>query len=84
MGNTDGWMDRKSDIEVDAPPKNLGTAYYTQEIIKETRIGHSLKKMWVDDRKAIEYKFKSAYYLALKERRFSNCLLYSVNSPYNL
>ena len=41
-------------------------------MIEKTLIGHDLKKMCTDDRKALEYKFNSAYYLALKERPFTD------------
>ena len=48
--------------------RNLGAASDTQEIIEKVPIRHGLKKMCTDDRKALEYKFNSAYYLALKQR----------------
>ena len=41
-------------------------------MIEKTLIGHDLKKMCTDDRKALEHKFNSAYYLALKERPFTD------------
>ena len=41
--------------------RNLGTASFTQKIIEKTPIGHGLKKMFTDDRKALEYKFNGAY-----------------------
>ena len=52
--------------------RNLGAASYTQEVIEKTPTGHGLKKMCTDDRKALEYKFNSSYYLALKERPFTD------------
>ena len=52
--------------------RNLGAASYTQEIIEKTLIGHGLKKMYTSDRKALQYNFNSAYYLALKGRPFTD------------
>ena len=52
--------------------RNLGAASYTQEIIEKTSVGNGLKKMYTDDRNVLEYKFHSAYYLALKERPFTD------------
>ena len=52
--------------------RNLGDASYTLEIIEKTPTGHGLKRMYRDDRKHLEYKFNSAYYLALKERPFTD------------
>ena len=52
--------------------RNLGAASYTQEIVEKTSVGHGPKKMYTDDRNVLEYKFHSAYYLALKERPFTD------------
>ena len=52
--------------------RNLGAASYTQEIIEKTPTRHGLKQMCTDYRKALEYKFNTAYYLALEERPFTD------------
>ena len=39
--------------------RNLRAASYTQEIIEKMPIGHGLKKMCTDDRKALKYKFNT-------------------------
>ena len=52
--------------------RNFGDVSYTQEIIEKTPIRHGLKRMCRDDKKHLEYKFNSAYYLAMKERPFTD------------
>ena len=52
--------------------RNLGDVFYTQEIIERTPIRHGLKRMCRDDRKHLEYKFNSTYYLAMKEKSFTD------------
>ena len=52
--------------------RNLEDASYTLEIIEKTSIGHGLRRMCRDDRKHLEYKFHSAYYLTIKGRPFTD------------
>ena len=52
--------------------RNLGDVFYRQEIIEKTPIRHGLKRMCRNDRKYVEYKFNSVYYLPMKERPFTD------------
>ena len=47
--------------------KNLGIEKYIEKVINETPIGKGLKWTGTDDKKALEIKFNSAYYLAKNE-----------------
>ena len=63
--------------------RNLVAASYTQEIVEKMLIGHCLKKICIDDRKGLG----SAYYLALKERLFTDfpeLLTFQKNGPKHI
>ena len=52
--------------------RNLWDDSYMREIIEKMPIRHDLKSMCRDNRKHLEYKFNSAYYLAMKKRPFTD------------
>ena len=48
--------------------KNLGFEKYIEKVLNETNIGKGLKQTGADDKKALEIKCNTAYYLAKKKR----------------
>ena len=62
-----------------ARKKNLGIEKYIEKVLNETNIGKGLKQTGADDKKALEIKCNTAYYLAKKKDRpaiilnFKNC-----------
>lgn len=50
----------------------LGAEVYMERVIENTPIGRGLKKMHEKDKKSLEIKFNTAYYLAKKERPYSD------------
>ena len=59
--------------------KHLGIEKYIEKVLNETNIGKGLKRTGADDKKALEIKCNTAYYLAKKKDRpaiilnFKNC-----------
>ena len=50
----------------------LGASNYHEEVVRNTPIGRGLRKMHEKDKESLIIKFNTAYYLAKKERPFSD------------
>lgn len=50
----------------------MGIEMYMNHVVDETPIGRSFKNMCAKDRESLRIKFNSAYYLAKRERPFSD------------
>ena len=63
----------------------MGAQPYLESIVKNSPIGRGLRKMCVKDKASLRVKFNSVYYLAKKERPFSDysdlLVLQTKNNP---